>query len=228
MKSITALAFTATLLLLACSDESTGQPGLSDAPGTATTDTSLDAFDVSLPEDSGSEGDAIRGKDDTALSPDEDAETPGEDAETPEDGCTGICGDLNQDGDLDESDLEILTSLVSGGLDVVPSDCAFSAGDLHKDGALTEADLALLPLQTANALTAACQPCDMICGDITGDAIADALDVEELTTIILGGPPYDACMHWGADTTKDGELNVSDVNAIIDYINNGTPLTCLP
>ena len=103
-----------------------------------------------------------------------------------------------------------------------------AAGDLHQDGSLTEADLALLPVQVANGLTAACKPCDMICGDITGDAIADALDVEELTTIILNGPPYDACLYWGADTTKDGDLNVGDVNAIIDFINNGTPLTCHP
>jgi hypothetical protein len=141
--------------------------------------------------------------------------------------CTEICGDVNQDGALDETDLSLLDATLGGG---PPLDaCGLHSADLKADETLSPADSTLLAAMLKGLVDQACQACAAACGDIDGDGALGVLDIQLLTDTILAGLPMDGCLFWRSDVNHDGVVNVGDVTTIIASINGlGDKVSCAP
>ncbi|MDP6943477.1 MAG: dockerin type I domain-containing protein, partial [Myxococcota bacterium] len=126
--------------------------------------------------------------------------------------CSMLCGDSDQDGDVDADDVTALESYLSG--EVMPSMCPYQVSDLVADGALTLADLHALQDILLGTAYGFCQPCTTMCGDADGDFDVDADDILAIENLVASGPAYEMCLRWAADVDGDGVLTSGDASTL--------------
>jgi hypothetical protein len=214
-----------------------GGTGSSADSGTAHRDSGLPGSDSGAPSgDSGSpNGDAT-----AALDADPGDSSPGDasPADTgammsPMDagaGCSGICGDIDNSGGVDQVDVTALDMIVNQG--AMATTCVMVQGDLREDMRLSKADLILLQVAIARRvsrpLTQLCEPCNRPCGDSDGDGAVTQQDARHLEGEILRNRINTGCQFWLSDTTGDGRLDTDDSLGIIDFVTGIGPLRCAP
>ena len=60
----------------------------------------------------------------------------------PGQGCTGLCGDVDQDGDIDQADVDIVSEVIIG--NVSPGPCSIESTDTNNDGEINIEDLLVI------------------------------------------------------------------------------------
>jgi hypothetical protein len=132
--------------------------------------------------------------------------------------CSGLCGDVDDDGSVTSADVGVLEGMLGGST----AHCPASQGDLNADGELTQADLELLSAIVDGWVDAeqACQPCNAPCGDANQD---NAVDISDSVAAngLLDTPPVAACAFWAADVNGDGTVDDVDGTCIAAYYTTG-------
>lgn len=117
-------------------------------------------------------------------------------------------GDVNGDGKVDKSDMNMLDQYIVGLRSSLP--CPRNA-DMNGDGRHTITDV--------SQLARLCP----LAGDVNGDGKIDYSDAEMLKQYIIGDRPS-LPYPKNADANEDGEITVADVTKIVAII-NPTPVT---
>lgn len=110
-----------------------------------------------------------------------------------------VKGDLNNDGCVNQKDLDILWKAVLGTLKLTPAQV--NAADFNNDKKITQADL--------NALQEILNL--RISGDATGDGTLTQDDVKAIEDAIKKNLKLDDRLLENADINRDGKLNTQDV-----------------
>jgi hypothetical protein len=127
-----------------------------------------------------------------------------------------IQGDANGDGIIDQLDAEFLIAYI---FHKGPAPNTLEAGDANEDGVIDISDAVYL----IDYLNANSRGSD-IKGDANGDGIIDQLDAEFLTNYIFHKGPAPKSLE-DADINNDGNLDISDVVALTDDLNEKSPVT---
>ena len=153
--------------------------------------------------------------------------------------CTEICGDVNNDGEVDTQDLLALQAavLAKGGViythkSMAAAACMWNQADTNLDQALNVLDItkisAFINGQLDEELTCPASDeeedeapvtCTDLCGDANNDGVVTSEDAEFLSETILAGGDA-GCAASQADINADGKLNVLDVTAIVAFTND--------
>ena len=133
--------------------------------------------------------------------------------------CTGLTGDLNRDGIIDELDFEVIKNMISG--QETPSMC----GDLDGDGYVSPGDFSKLKITVVidiprnnitfepSASLLANTECNVF-GDINGDGKADYQDVGIVKKMVIGQYPVSKCADLDGDTiVSPGDISLSKMIA---------------
>lgn len=132
--------------------------------------------------------------------------------------CTGLCGDANQDGVLDASDVSRAMEYASGR--VTPDECELGAADVLQTGAITEADSILVSKLAFGEVIGGCAPCPLICGDANADGMRDGSDAIHIFSFM---DTRDFCAFWAADTDPDGAITTTDGGIVEAWLFSGGP-----
>lgn len=119
-------------------------------------------------------------------------------------------GDVNGDGRLDASDVDLLLAIASGR--VSPAPIQKQVGDLNSDGKITVADAQLL-FASMSFLISKQQTGAVLAGDINGDGLVNADDFELLKKVINKIIQPSSVQIAAADLNKDGTLSQEDLEA---------------
>ncbi len=135
--------------------------------------------------------------------------------------CTGLCGDVNQDGMLDVADERRVRELTAG---AGANACELAAADVLLTGTITDADGHIVSALVEGRVSGGCAPCDLPCGDANGDG---SLDLGDSTTITSFPVVADFCRYWAADTNGDGVVSSMDAELVTDFVlRGGVEPTC--
>ena len=105
-----------------------------------------------------------------------------------------IPGDVNLDGMVDGSDLEIVQQNLSA-----PG--MWMTGDVNRDGVVDGLDLAIVEMNL------------VLLGDINRDGVVDFSDIGPFIDVVLGGPTQ-----VEADINQDGVVDFGDIVPFIDLV----------
>jgi peptidoglycan hydrolase-like protein with peptidoglycan-binding domain len=119
-------------------------------------------------------------------------------------------GDVNGDGRLDASDVDLLLAIASGR--VSPAPIQKQVGDLNSDGKINVADAQLL-FASMSSLISKQQTGAALAGDINGDGLVNADDFELLKKVINKIIQPSSVQIAAADLNKDGTLSQEDLEA---------------
>ena len=135
---------------------------------------------------------------------------------------TYLCGDIDQDGDVDEDDVELLVEIAFRGAPIPPLELV----DFNGDGVPNVFDVVLL---VDHVYRDGPPPCeaespiidieDAACGDLNLDGDVNEEDIETLMDYTFRGVPITDLNFL--DVNQDGELNVFDGVLLVDYILRG-------
>ena len=148
--------------------------------------------------------------------------------------CTGVCGDANNDGVVNDLDVVTLGGILQGNPGGM---CPEQQSDVITDGDLTVADLHALRALVNGTGSGGCEYCSNECGDVNADDIINILDVTTMNDIVSNGTPDDVCVLWSADVNGDGLIavcptgevcNNADSDILVDYIVGNGDLNCAP
>jgi len=139
--------------------------------------------------------------------------------------CTGVCGDVDQDGDADSTDALHLLHIVGG--TEMASACGLVDGDTIRDGHLSEADERVVLAMAVGSVGTACIPCTATCGDVNRSGTTNIVDASALMSRLASSTPYDACEWWRDDADGSGTVDSADVTRITRYDAGLDPLACL-
>ena len=140
----------------------------------------------------------------------------------------GILGDVNNDGQVDVSDAELVARYSGDSSVVMPNNGDIALGDVNGDGAVTQADALVILTYVANpadpSLPAGIgQPVEVgVLGDVNNDGQVDINDALLVTTysgdssVVM---PNNGDIALG-DVNGDGAVTQADALVIITYIAN--------
>jgi hypothetical protein len=161
--------------------------------------------------------------------------------------CSTVCGDVDQNGQLDQFDLDRLgraLGLHNGrGSPVVEPEltfCEWKSADVFVDGRVSLEDLSALrwllrqgqaPPHCARCSVpcwpadgAICDTCLWQCGDVNLDGVFDQADADAMLALIADpGSEGCGCRFAVADINADGFIDTEDYAAIKAAIDQGTP-----
>ena len=147
--------------------------------------------------------------------------------------CTGVCGDTNNDGVVNDQDVVALGGVLQGN----PSNvCADQQSDVITDGNVTVADLNALRALVNGTGWGGCEYCSFECGDINADGNINVLDVGAMNAILSNGTPDNVCTLWSADVNGDGVIiscplntcDSADSDLLTGFILGEVELNCAP
>lgn len=146
-------------------------------------------------------------------------------------GCTDVCGDVNQDGVFNAEDGATFNEIFDA-LDDDP--CGRVGADVYIDDRLDVRDDLVMAWLVAGEgrydRCDACELCNGICGDVDRSGEVDDEDVAALETLVAGGGANAAicgCQLWAADVTGDGALTGADTDTLAAVVAEpGDELQC--
>lgn len=136
--------------------------------------------------------------------------------------CEQTCGDVNDNGEINTSDLTSFLNYSEG--DETPSVCTFLAADVKGDGELDEGDSqAIIWVINELGLDGRCEVCERTCGDVNGDGEVTQADSLVVYDALAGDEPLaTVCDRWAADIDGDGQISEADAEALVDIFASGS------
>jgi len=153
--------------------------------------------------------------------------------------CTHVCGDVNQDGQVDPQDFLALQGIVSH---AGQRDCLEDI-DVFRDGRLSPADVNVLQYMLGFRMKqqkpsppchggGECMACNVVCGDVDVERGAhppDQQDVAAFGDVAMTGVPVCTCQFWAADIQPDGNIAGEDGTFLQQKVNGQpVPQNCAP
>jgi hypothetical protein len=140
--------------------------------------------------------------------------------------CSNVCGDADQDGDVDSADVARVWSWV-GGDGTSPSGCQLGSADVDRDGSLTARDAEGIDALVDGAATGGCAaPCTGVCGDANQNGVVNVTDASMLIELSERrglGRPVSLCAWLDGDLVDDGVLDDRDVRGAVATASAGVP-----
>lgn len=130
--------------------------------------------------------------------------------------CTRSCGDANDDGTVNVSDVTAAIARIEEGSAL--SVCEWVALDTDGNGRVDESDARVIGRMITETVTDSCAGCASDCGDVNGDGMVSLADINRIGLLASGEETPTACELWTADTDGDGELSRRDAQLVFQTV----------